>query len=90
MDKQVNAFKMAQAQFDSVAEKLHLDPQIAQVLRHPMREYQFQIPVRMDDDSIRVFFGYRVQHNDARGPCKEASVFTLQKQWIPFAPLQCG
>jgi len=70
MDKQVNAFKMAQAQFDSVAEKLHLDPQIAQVLRYPMREYQFQIPVRMDDDSIRVFFGYRVQHNDARGPCK--------------------
>jgi glutamate dehydrogenase (NAD(P)+) len=69
-DTQINAFKMAQAQFDHVAEMLHLDPQVAALLRLPMREYSFQIPVRMDDGNIRAFTGYRVQHNDARGPCK--------------------
>jgi glutamate dehydrogenase/leucine dehydrogenase len=35
-----------------------------------LREFRFQLPVRMDDGSIRVFFGFRVQHNDARGPAK--------------------
>jgi glutamate dehydrogenase len=66
----VNAFEIAQAQFDDVAEKINLDPGVASVLRWPLREFRFQIPVRMDDGSIRVFFGYRVQHNDARGPNK--------------------
>jgi glutamate dehydrogenase (NAD(P)+) len=70
MAETVNAFKMAQAQFDSVAEMLQLDPYARGVLRWPMREYKFQIPVRMDDGSMRVFFGMRVQHNDARGPTK--------------------
>jgi len=65
-----NAFEMAQRQFDHVAEMLRLDPQVAEILRWPMREYHFRIPVRMDDGSIRVFQGYRVQHNDARGPNK--------------------
>jgi len=40
------------------------------MLRWPSREFKFQIPVRMDDGTIRVFFGYRVQHSDARGPSK--------------------
>jgi glutamate dehydrogenase len=40
------------------------------MLRWPMREYHVRIPVRMDDGSMRVFQGYRVQHNDARGPAK--------------------
>jgi len=66
----VNAFEIAQAQFDDIAAKIHLDPAVASVLRWPVREFRFQIPVRMDDGSIRVFFGYRVQHNDARGPNK--------------------
>jgi glutamate dehydrogenase (NAD(P)+) len=66
----VNAFQMAQAQFDRVAVKLDLDPSISDVLRWPLREFRFQIPVRMDDGRVRVFFGYRVQHNDARGPAK--------------------
>ena len=61
---------MAQAQFDSVAAQLKLDPGITGVLRWPMREFRFQIPVRMDDGRMKVFFGYRVQHNDARGPAK--------------------
>jgi len=65
-----NAFEMAQHQFDHVAELLQLDPQVREILRWPMREYHFRIPVRMDDGTIRVFQGFRVQHNDARGPCK--------------------
>ncbi len=70
MTETVNAFEMAQRQFDGVAEQLALDPYVAEVLRWPMREFKFQIPVRMDDGSMRVFTGYRVQHSDARGPSK--------------------
>jgi glutamate dehydrogenase len=70
MSGQINAFEMAQKQFDGVAKQLKLDPQVAEVLRWPMREYTFRIPVRMDDGTLRVFQGYRVQHNDARGPNK--------------------
>jgi glutamate dehydrogenase len=66
----INAFTMAQSQFDNVARQLDLDPQVAEMLRWPSREFKFQIPVRMDDGTIRVFFGYRVQHSDARGPSK--------------------
>ncbi len=70
MAKQINAFEMAQKQFDHVAKLLNLDPQIAEVLRWPAREFSFRIPVRMDDGTLRVFQGFRVQHNDARGPNK--------------------
>ena len=70
MAKQINAFHMAQQQFDHVADMLNLDPQVREMLRWPMREFKFMIPVRMDDGSKRVFFGYRIQHNDARGPAK--------------------
>jgi glutamate dehydrogenase len=66
----INAFKMAQSQFDRVAGELNLDPQVAEILRWPTREFKFMIPVHMDDGSIRVFTGYRVQHSDARGPSK--------------------
>ncbi len=65
-----NPFEMAQQQFDHVAEMLNLDPQVREMLRWPMREYHFRIPVHMDDGTIRVFEGFRVQHNDARGPNK--------------------
>lgn len=70
MEETINAFKMAQNQFDHVAGLLNLDPQVAEMLRWPNREFKFMIPVRMDDGTMRVFFGYRVQHNDARGPAK--------------------
>jgi len=66
----INAFEMAQQQFDQVADMLNLDPSVREFLRWPQREFHFRIPVRMDDGSVRMFQGYRVQHNDARGPCK--------------------
>jgi len=70
MDEIVNEFDMAQRQFDHVAGLLQLDPQIATILRWPLREFTFRIPVRLDDGTLRVFTGFRVQHNDSRGPCK--------------------
>jgi glutamate dehydrogenase (NAD(P)+) len=68
--KPFNAFEMAQAQFDRVADILDLDQGTRDLLRNPMREFQFLIPVRMDDGKVRVFRGFRVQHSDARGPSK--------------------
>src|SRR5688572_24579508 len=70
MAEQLNAFQTAQSQFDRVAAMLKLDSGVCDVLRWPAREFTFRIPVRMDDDSLQVFQGFRVQHNDARGPNK--------------------
>jgi glutamate dehydrogenase (NAD(P)+) len=61
---------MAQAQFDKAADVLGLDAATRELLRFPLREYHIAIPVRMDDGSVKVFRGFRIQHNDARGPCK--------------------
>ncbi|HOD17334.1 MAG TPA: Glu/Leu/Phe/Val dehydrogenase [Candidatus Cloacimonadota bacterium] len=65
-----NAFKMAQEQFDKVADILDLDEATRELLRNPMREYHISIPVKMDDGTTKIFRGFRVQHNDARGPAK--------------------
>ncbi|MBI2213896.1 MAG: Glu/Leu/Phe/Val dehydrogenase [Acidobacteria bacterium] len=65
-----NAFETAQKQFDNAAEILGLDQATRDLLRTPMREFHFSIPVRMDDGSVQIFKGFRVQHNDARGPGK--------------------
>ncbi|TDA67950.1 MAG: Glu/Leu/Phe/Val dehydrogenase [Chloroflexi bacterium] len=70
MSEPTNEFEMAQRQFDHVAELLKLDPQVREILRWPLREFSFRIPVRMDDGTIRIFQGFRVQHNDVRGPNK--------------------
>jgi len=69
-DKSFNAFEMAQAQFDKIADKLKLDQGTRDLLRIPLREYHVSIPVHMDDGSVKVFRGFRCQHNDARGPAK--------------------
>jgi glutamate dehydrogenase (NAD(P)+) len=70
MTETINAFTMAQSQFDHVARQLNLDPQVSEMLRWPSREFKFMIPIRMDDGTLRTFFGYRVQHSDVRGPAK--------------------
>lgn len=74
-----NPFAMAQAQFDKAAAALNLDAATRELLRQPMREYHFSIPIRMDEGSTRVFRGYRVQHNDARGPGKGGIRFHPQE-----------
>jgi glutamate dehydrogenase (NAD(P)+) len=68
--KGYNPFETAQSQFDRVSDILDLDKATRDLLRYPMREYSFSIPVRMHDGSTRIFRGFRVQHNDARGPGK--------------------
>jgi glutamate dehydrogenase len=78
-DKSFNAFEMAQTQFDRVADLLDLDPSTRELLRQPLREYHFSIPVRMDDGAVKVYRGFRVQHNDSRGPCKGGIRFHPQE-----------
>jgi glutamate dehydrogenase len=74
-----NPFEMAKAQFDTSADILELDQPTRDLLRAPLREYHFAIPVRMDDGKVKVFRGFRVQHNDARGPCKGGIRFHPQE-----------
>ncbi len=67
---ETNPFAMAQAQLALAADQLRLDESLHAFLREPTRELHVTLPVRMDDGSIKIFKGFRVQYNDARGPCK--------------------
>ncbi len=66
----LNPFEIAQKQFDMAADHLKLESWLRDVLRRPKRQLIVSVPTKMDDGSIRVFEGYRVQHNLARGPAK--------------------
>jgi glutamate dehydrogenase (NAD(P)+) len=70
MSENLNSFAIAQAQLDEAAKLLQLHPDMHAFLREPMREFHFTIPVKMDDGHTRIFKGYRIQYNDARGPVK--------------------
>src|SRR5690348_5394079 len=65
-----NPFLVAQEQIHIAAQRMKLDPEMEAILRQPERELHVHFPVRMDDGSIRMFDGFRVQHNTARGPAK--------------------
>ncbi len=65
-----NPFRITQRQLDQAAEILKLDPAIHELLRWPLRELHVTLPVKMDDGTVKVFQGFRVQYNDARGPTK--------------------
>ena len=66
----VNPFETAKKQIDVVCDLLTIDGGIREFLKHPKRELTVNFPVRMDDGSLRIFTGYRVQYNMARGPTK--------------------
>jgi len=66
----LNPFRIAQIQFDLAAEYLKLDPGVRQILRTPKRVLEVAVPTKMDNGQIKVFSGFRVQHNVARGPAK--------------------
>jgi glutamate dehydrogenase (NAD(P)+) len=66
----LNPFEVAVAQFDEAADMLGLSPAMRAILRKPKRELTVNFPVRMDDGSVEMFTGYRVQHNINRGPAK--------------------
>ena len=63
-------FDVALKQLSIAAEILKLDPEIYEILKQPKRILTVSVPIRMDDGSVKVFTGYRVQYNDARGPYK--------------------
>ena len=65
-----NPFEAMHARFDLAASKLGLDPGLYQILRQPDRELTVAIPTYMDDGTLQVFTGYRVQHSTTRGPAK--------------------
>ena len=67
---QINPFDVAKQQMDRCAEILNLDPNITAMLKTPMRELHVSLPVRMDDGTVRVFQGFRVHYNDAKGVTK--------------------
>ncbi|MCI0475468.1 MAG: Glu/Leu/Phe/Val dehydrogenase [Anaerolineales bacterium] len=69
-DEENNQFRIVRQQVDQAAAAMKLDPQIHELLRWPLREFHVSLPVRMDDGKTRVFQGFRVQYNDARGPTK--------------------
>ena len=65
-----NPYQVAVAQFEAAADRLHLDHDMRAILREPKRELIVHFPVRMDNNCLRMFTGYRVQHNINRGPAK--------------------
>lgn len=96
MQQQISPLAVAQRQLDLAAEKLNLDSNIHAILREPARVIEVNFPVRMDDGSVRVFKGFRAQHNNAIGPAKGGIRFhpqvTLEEvkalsMWMTF---KCG
>lgn len=79
MSKPYNPFENAQAQFEAVAEILDLNESTRELLRQPMKEVHFTIPVKMDDGTTKVFKAFRIIHNDARGPAKGGIRFHPQE-----------
>lgn len=87
-----NPFEIAQQQLDQAAEKLGLDEATHQLLRWPKREIHVTFPVRMDDGSVKIFHGFRVQYNDSRGPTRRRVAFasTPMRPSTPYAPWPPG
>lgn len=74
-----NPFRIVQRQVDQAAKVLKLDPAIHELLRWPLREIHVTLPVDMDDGSVKIFHGFRVQYNDARGPTKGGIRFHIDE-----------
>jgi len=70
MTKQIDAFEVAQIQLKKAASKMNLDPNILTQLKEPERVLMVSFPVKMDNGAVKVFTGFRVQYNTARGPAK--------------------
>lgn len=66
----LNPFRIAMQQFDTAAQKLDLEEGMREFLRSPRRALSLHLPIKRDNGAIKVFEGFRVQHNNSRGPCK--------------------
>jgi len=84
-----NPFAMAQEQIDQCAKIMKLDPQVTAILRTPMRELHVSLPVRMDNGKIKVFQGFRVHYNDARGITKGGIRFHPEETIDTVRALAC-
>ena len=81
-DETHNAWGLARAQLRDTAELINLDASLHTVLENCRRSYTVSLPVRMDDGTVRVFEGYRVQHSLTRGPAKGGMCFNRSgKRW---------
>ena len=76
-NQNLNPFEIAQQQFDHAAERLGLEDWLRETLKKPNRSVSVEFPVRMDDGHVQIFSGYRVQHNNLRGPYKEGIRYSL-------------
>ena len=85
-----NSFRVAQQQVLEAAKLLHLDEATVQLLIWPQKEVKFTLHVRMDNGKVNIYHAYRIQHNYARGPPKEASVSIPTRPWIRSAPSRRG
>jgi glutamate dehydrogenase (NAD(P)+) len=65
-----NPYETAVSHVERVGKMMNMDRDMIDILRHPRRELTVHMPVKMDDGSVQMFTGFRVQHNSARGPCK--------------------
>lgn len=69
-EKRINPYEVALKQLENVAGKINIDPNVLEILKYPRRIITVSVPIRLDNGSIKVFTGYRVQHNMERGPYK--------------------
>ena len=81
MAKTYNPFEVAQEHVDKATKALGLDEATSELLRNPQREMWVTLPVRMDDGKVKIFKGFRVQYNTARGPAKGGI------RWYPTATI---
>ncbi len=79
MVEQLNPFKIAQMQLDEAAKFLKLEPKLHKLLREPARIFKAKLKVKMDSGRTKTFLAFRVQYNDARGPCKGGIRFHPQE-----------
>lgn len=77
-------FQDAVARLETAARHAGIDPEALELLRHPKATLEVSVPLRMDDGSLRVFPGYRVQHNDSRGRPRAGFVFIRMFRWTRF------
>ncbi len=77
-DGKINPYEVAKRQFNSAAERLKLDANLRARLMEPDRILEVNLPVKMDDGTVKMFRGYRVQHNNSRSPYKEGIRYSPQ------------
>jgi glutamate dehydrogenase (NAD(P)+) len=88
-DGKMNPFEMAQKQIDQCAKIMKLDPAVTEILKTPQRELHVSLPVRMDNGKIKVFHGFRVHYNDARGVTKGGIRFHPEETIDTVRALAC-